>query len=237
MSIPISNPLPRLTGVSLMHGETRLASVRHVEPDEVHPGCVHLQVWTENPDALLEGTGSMQVHDTNQDAIYLVQALRCRATDQGYELMVTTLGECRGGQGEGSVEDYLVVEGCDPVLIQQLAIADAACTRGPHVRCEIEAEAWSSLPVRSQTPRACVCGGPVGSRKRDKASEGLEHRWSFLEIRPRAEFPLRSGIVAEIVRLGSRATHRVNLHLALPGDPSRPVVSIGHIIATEHWAP
>lgn len=235
MSISLSSHPQALTGVHLMRGRTTLAIVRHVEPDGVHSGCVHMQISAADPEALFEGTGSMQVHDANQDATYQVQALRCRATNEGYHLMVTTLGEAREGYEEQAAEDYLVIKKQEPVLIRDLVIADSACDRGPHVRFEVTDEAWSNLPVRFQASRACVCGAPVSVNQSNRSAGAGEHRWTFMDLRAERKLSFRSGVIAEVVRLASRCTHRVDLHVGMPGDPSRPMVAMGHVVATERW--
>ena len=235
------------SGVWLTGSDASVAAVQRVEADAVQPGGVRIRVKTPDPEALMNGTGCMQVHDLDHGLEYCVQALTCRPVPGGCELTASTLGEPVHSRDRGhGVEDYIVFPGCAPVRVTDMRMADGACPRGLHLRAEISAAEWSRLPIRRDGSVRCRCGASGCACAPRGGTRGQERncRWTFAPLRLKApadqsDTPVaesdKSEVNVELVRLAQRCTLRVGLYVAMPGCADRPAVVIGHVISTESW--
>ena len=212
---------PTLRGAWIVRGGKRLAPVRSACPCESGSGLVRIRT-TEAAEPVLNAGGGLLViaERPRHGERYAAQALRCFRHHDGLELLASPLGEvaAEADAGGGEDEDYLVFGGRPPVPLRSLLVADSRCERGPRVRAELDAEAWERWWIPLRAGCACATGGGM-----DAAC-----RWPFA--------PLVAEARLEVVRLRQRRTLRVSVDAAMTGRGG-PTALMGHVIATERWAP
>ncbi|MEM6393669.1 MAG: hypothetical protein AAF797_12915 [Planctomycetota bacterium] len=223
-----------------------LASVLSANPDPDHPGCVSVHVLPHREDGdllLTQGTGAWRVLDRQTDLCFCIQALSCASTGLGYEIMVSSLGEPTA-EPNTQDDDYLVIQGHDPIPLREVLIADGRCASGLHIRCEFHTEHFSDLPFEVVGATRCRCGkhaehagelqGSLPQYIQPASCEHV-HRWQFCNLRCAA--PQTGEQHAAIVRLRQRLILNCEFHIAMldaPGD-AETAVCIGHVISEQQW--
>lgn len=223
-----------------------LASVLSASPDPDRPGCVCVNVLPYHQDGdqrLTQGTGAWRVQDRQTDLCCCIQALSCASTGLGYEIMVSSLGEPTA-EPDPHDDDYLVMEGHDPIPLRQVLVAENGCAGGPYLRCEFDAEHFARLPFRVEAPKCCSCGQqpkPAGDLESGPdfyfcpPSGDSIHRWRFSNLQSAGRLPGEHH--ASLVRLRQRVILNCEFQVAMPHTPgdAETTVCIGQIISQQQW--
>lgn len=220
-----------------------LASVLSANPEPQHPGCVCVHVLPHHQDGdllLTQGTGAWRVQDRQTGLCFCVQALSCSSTGLGYEVIVSFLGEPTAEPDQRD-DDYLVMPGHPPVRLHQVLIADGRCASGPHLRCEIDSDLFSLLPMELDAVRRLACGNAAtadggGPSYGDPSPRDAVHRWRFCNVYPETSGRPHAA-QASVVRLRQREILDCQFHIAMrdtPGDAGTNVC-IGHVVGQASW--
>lgn len=223
-----------------------LASVLSANPDPDRPGCVSVHVLPHREDSdllLTQGTGAWRVLDRQTDLCFCIQALSCASTGLGYEIMVSSLGEPTA-EPDPRDDDYLVIDGHDPIPLDEVLIADGRCAGGLHIRCEFDTEHFADLPFEVAGAPRCQCGqhAEAAGEFRGSLPQFADltpcdhvHRWQFCNLRTVTPTPGEHH--ATLVRLRQRVILNCQFHIAMLDTPgnAETTVCIGHVIAQQQW--